>query len=192
MRLVLLGPPGGGKGTQGVRLSRHFGVRHVAAGDVLRAEVAARTAVGRRVEGLLARGELVPDELVTEALRAVLIAAANDGGYVLDGYPRTLRQAEILGELRSSGTLIGPHTVVYLDVPAAELERRLLRRAREQGRRDDTPAVIARRLTVFDEATRPLTTFYERRGLLARVDGSRDADAITSTLIVLLEPVRPS
>jgi adenylate kinase len=159
----MLAPPGGGKGTQGVRLARELGVRHVSSGDVLRAEVANDTELGREVKVHMAAGRLAPDELVTLAILPVIESL---DGYVLDGFPRTLSQAEGLDF----------DAVVYLNVPDDEVERRLLGRGRE----DDTPEVITERLREYAADTEPLIDHY--RDVLVEVDGDRDADAIAADL----------
>jgi adenylate kinase len=130
MRMLLLGPPGGGKGTQGARLSAQLGVAHIAVGDLLRREVSAETPLGVRVAEYMTRGELVPDELIIDALTPRLVAAE---GFILDGFPRTLAQAQTADEA------IPLDVVVYLNVREQELRRRLLGRADLEGRADDTP-----------------------------------------------------
>src|SRR5215213_5886950 len=182
MRLLLLGPPGAGKGTQGARLASALGVRHIAAGDVLRAEVERRSAVGLRAGRFLRAGELAPDEVIIEALMPALVAAAQRGGYILDGFPRTAAQAQEL-DVISAELSIPIESAVYLAVPEEELTRRLLARAEIEGRSDDTPEVIARRLEVFGEATRPMISRYEERGILVTVDGTRPVDEITSEML---------
>jgi adenylate kinase len=157
----MLAPPGGGKGTQGVRLARELGVEHISSGDVLRAEVAAETELGREVKAHMAAGRLAPDELVT---RALLPALEHRDGYILDGYPRTLAQA---GGLEFDA-------VVYLRVPDDEVERRLLAR----GRDDDSPQVIAERLREYQEDTKPLVEHY--RDVLVAVDGNRPEHEIAA------------
>jgi adenylate kinase len=167
----MLAPPGGGKGTQGIRLADELGVEHISSGDVLRDEVARDTALGREVSEHMAAGRLAPDELVT---RAVLPALEHRDGYVLDGYPRTLSQAQGLDF----------DAVVYLDVPDEEVERRLLAR----GRDDDTPDVIAERLREYKEDTRPLVDHY--RDVLMEIDGDRPEDEIAAELTERLKPLR--
>jgi len=159
----MLAPPGGGKGTQGVRLAAELGVPHISSGDVLRAEVAEDSALGREVKAHMAAGRLAPDELVTRAVRPVI---ARLDGYILDGYPRTLAQADGLDF----------DAVVYLDVGDDEVMRRLLARGRE----DDKPDVIQERLREYAEDTEPLIDHY--RAVLVEVDGERDADAIAADL----------
>ena len=142
MRLLLLGGPGGGKGTQAARLVQRLGIEHVAAGDALRAEVQRGTEIGRRAASYLDRGELVPDEVVVDLITPVAVEAAGHGGYVLDGFPRSLAQAHVADDAWER-LGIGLEAVVYLEVPERELRRRLLARAETEDRSDDTPDVIA-------------------------------------------------
>jgi adenylate kinase len=169
----MLAPPGGGKGTQGVRLAQELGVPHISSGDVLRREVAQDTALGREVEAHMAAGRLAPDELVTRAVRPVIDKL---DGYILDGYPRTLSQA---GGLAFDA-------VVYLRVSDEEVTRRMLAR----GRSDDRPDVIEERLREYDADTEPLIDHY--RDVLVDVDGERDPDAIAADLKAQLTPRRPA
>jgi adenylate kinase len=169
----MLAPPGGGKGTQGVRLARELGVRHISSGDVLRAQVANDTELGREVSAHMAAGRLAPDELVT---RAILPVIEPLDGYVLDGYPRTRSQANGLDF----------DAVVYLRVPDDEVERRLLARGRE----DDVPDVIKERLREYDEDTEPLIDHY--RDVLVEVDGDRDEDEIAADLKRRVRPRPPA
>ncbi len=145
MRLLLLAPPGAGKGTQGERLAAWSGVRHIAAGDLLRAEAQAGGPLGREIAAYQARGDLVPDQIVLDVLTPAVVEAAARGGYILDGFPRTLPQATAAAELaaRLGVTL---HAAVYLYAPDTVLTRRLLDRARQGGRADDTADVIRHRL----------------------------------------------
>jgi adenylate kinase len=177
LRLLLLGPPGAGKGTQGARLATTLSIRHIAAGDVLRLEVKRNTETGRRAGRFLRAGELAPDELIIEALMPALVAAAERGGYILDGFPRTEPQARELDAI-SAQLEIPLEAAVYLDVPDEELKRRLLARAEIEGRADDAPDVIARRLEVFAATTRPMIDRYEQRGILVTVDGTRPVDEL--------------
>jgi adenylate kinase len=185
MRLLLLAPPGGGKGTQGRRLADRLGVHHVPAGDLLRAEARSRTPVGREVAAHQKRGDLVPDAVVFDVLTPVVVAAAARGGYVLDGFPRTLPQATAAAAL---GARLGLtlHAVVYLYAPEAVLVRRLLGRAGQGGRSDDTPAVIRHRLDVFTANTSPLIAYYRDRGILLTVDADQPAEAVTTEILTRL------
>ncbi|MEO6502861.1 MAG: adenylate kinase [Jatrophihabitantaceae bacterium] len=186
MRLILLGAPGSGKGTQGQRLAERFEVPHIASGDLLRAEVRAQTEFGRRVVGYLDSGQLAPDELVSELVLPVVLAAAQAGGYVLDGFPRSVTQAvKAEGVVAEAGA--GPQHVIYLAVPEQVLVQRLLERAGAAGRSDDTLEVITDRLRVFEAATRPLVDHYRARGLLREVAAQVPADEVTRAIVATLE-----
>lgn len=186
MKLLLIGPPGSGKGTQGERLAARLGIEHIAAGDLLRAEVAAQTALGRQVSGLMDRGELVPDSVVLGLVLPKVLAAAEDGGYLLDGFPRSVAQAVEARKLADQ-VGAGPDAVVYLDVPRGELMRRILARAEVEGRADDNEETVANRLHVFDEATRPLVDYYRERGLLHVIDAAQDEDPVTAAILAAIE-----
>ncbi|WP_037408865.1 adenylate kinase family protein [Candidatus Solirubrobacter pratensis] len=163
MKVLMLGAPGSGKGTQGARLARELGVDHISSGDLLREAVAEDTPLGREVASHMDAGRLAPDELVTEAVLPVL---GHHDGYVLDGFPRTLPQAR----------QVDFDAVVHLDVPETELVRRLLGRGREDDRED----VIAERLREYQRDTRPLVDHY--RDVLVEVDGNRPEDEIAAEL----------
>jgi adenylate kinase len=182
MRLLLLAGPGGGKGTQGARLAERLEVEHVAAGDALRAEVERGSEIGRRVAGYLDVGELVPDDVVVDLMTPVVAAAAQDGGYILDGFPRNLAQAHVADDAWERRG-IGLEAVVYLEVPEPELRRRLLARAQTEGRSDDTPEVIANRLALFEQTTFPLVEHYRERGLLVTIAADRAPDAVTDDVM---------
>jgi adenylate kinase len=187
MNVLLIGPPGSGKGTQGERLAARLGLEHLAAGDLLRAEVSAGTPVGRIVADMMQRGQLVPDAVIISLLMPRVLAAAQDGnGYLLDGFPRTVEQAV---EARKLAELAGvrPDAVIYLDAPREELVRRILARAEIEGRADDNPQTVQNRLRVFDEATRPLVEYYRERGLLQVVDADQDEDDVTQDILKALK-----
>ena len=185
MRLLLMGPPGSGKGTQGERLARRLGAEHIAAGDLLRAEVEGGTAIGKEVAAYLARGDLAPDSTIIDIIFPRVESAARAGGFVLDGFPRTVHQALVAQHLAKEGGF-QLDAAVYLDVPRAELVARIKRRAQEEGRADDTEEIIHNRLDVFDEATRPLADLYRARGLLHVVDANRPEDEITADILARL------
>jgi adenylate kinase len=181
VRLLLLAPPGAGKGTQGERLAATYGARHIAAGDLLRAEARAGTPAGREIAAYQARGDLVPDQIVLSTLTPAVVAAAAAGGYILDGFPRTLPQATATAELaaRLGVTL---DAVVYLYAPEEVLTRRLLDRASQTGRADDVADVIRHRLRVFAETTGPLVPYYAERGILVAVDADQPPDSVTADI----------
>jgi adenylate kinase len=182
MQLVLLGAPGSGKGTQGAVLAHHFGIRHVSSGALLREHVAAASELGQKVSSFLLRGELVPDDLVLEVVGDALRGAVKAGGYVLDGIPRTLAQAERAYALAEPAGLVAD-AVIYLDVADDVARVRLASRA-VAGRADDAdPAVIERRLQVFHADTSPLLDFYRERGILLAIDGARSAGAVSRSIL---------
>lgn len=188
-RALLLAPPGAGKGTQGQRLAERHGIPHLATGDILREHVQKGTELGRAAKEHMDEGELVPDDLV---INMILDRIGGDGGqplreFILDGFPRTLRQAKAAYEWgRARGRTF--HAVIMLEVPEDELVRRLLERGRQTGRSDDSEAVIRNRLRVYEENTAPLVDFYEDRGILLRVDGTGSVDEVTERIEAGLEP----
>lgn len=188
MNLLLIGPPGSGKGTQGERLARRLGLDHIATGDLLRHEVAEQTPLGTQVSALMQRGELVPDSVIMDLVVPRVMAAAAEQGYLLDGFPRSVEQAVQARQL-VDGAGVGPHAVLYLDVPREELVRRILARAEIEGRADDNPETVANRLRIFDEATHPLVEYYRDRGLLHVIDADQDEDAVTAAILVVLDLV---
>jgi adenylate kinase len=182
MKLILLSPPGAGKGTHGAWLARVTGTRRVSSGDLIRAEIARGTDLGRRLADYLRHGHLVPDRLVLELLTPVLIAAVREpGGYFLDGFPRTVTQARRAAEL---GVDLRPATdaAVCLTAPEPVLVGRLLARSRIEGRADDTPQIIRHRLDVFRRRTAPLIDHYREHGVLLEVDAARPVDVIRNDL----------
>jgi adenylate kinase len=191
MKLLLIGPPGSGKGTQGQLLCEHYGLAHIAAGDLLRAEVEAGTPLGKEVADYLDRGELVPDELVIGLIMPLVGEAVEKGrGYVLDGFPRSVGQALVA---RSMAEELGatPDTVIYLEVPRDELVQRILARAKSEGRSDDTAEVIHNRLEVFDDATHPLVDYYRSRGLLHVIDASLSEEEVTAQILAAVGYLAP-
>lgn len=188
VRLLLIGPPGSGKGTQGERLSERLGIEHIAAGDLLRAELSAGTALGRQVQAFMERGDLVPDVVILSLLIPKVLEAAEGNGYLLDGFPRSVEQAVEARKLAEQADA-GPDAVVYLDVPPEELVRRILARAEVEGRADDNPETVANRLKVFDEATLPLVDYYRGRGLLHVIDANQHEDQVTEAILTALEGV---
>ena len=188
MKVLMVAPPGAGKGTQGVVIASHFDIPHVATGDLLRDHVARGTELGRAVGKFLDRGELVPDEVVLEMVRGAL-EAAKGGGYVLDGVPRTMEQARALYEIAVELDMTAD-VALHLQVEAAEVVRRLLARAAAQGRSDDTEEVIRRRLELYYDVTHPILTWYGERGILVSVDAGHPADLVGRHILTALEVMR--
>ena len=191
MRILLVAYPGAGKGTQAAKLSAHYGIAHLSSGALLRAEVAQGTKIGRIAADYLRRGDLVPDDLVIEMLSVPVLEAAEKGGYVLDGFPRTLRQAEEAYRVAQQVEGIELQAVVHLRVSHDELRNRLLARAEREGRIDDTELAIAHRFEVFDTQTEPLLDFYARRGLLVEIDGEQAVQEVFADITNALDRLAP-
>ena len=184
-RMVLLGPPGAGKGTQAARIAERLGIPAISTGDIFRANVAGATELGTQAKAYMDKGEYVPDS-ITNAMVADRIAQADcKTGFLLDGYPRTTAQ---VGELDSmlKGSGLALDAVVEITADAEAVVARLLKRAGEQGRADDTEPVIRRRLEVYAESTAPLAGIYDERGLLVQVDGMGEIDAVTGRIMEAL------
>jgi adenylate kinase len=182
-RVLLIGAPGAGKGTQAEEISRRFGLTHISSGDLLRKHMAEGTATGRAVRSYVERGDLVPDAVIMDMLYKPVMAASASGGYVLDGFPRTVEQAkaayEVAGELG-----VAVQIAVHIDVPAEELVRRLLARGRGS---DDSEEVIAHRIKVYEERTMPMLDYYAERERLVTVNGARSVSEVTWSIAVQLQ-----
>jgi adenylate kinase len=187
MRMVLVGPPGAGKGTQAGRLVDRFGGVHIATGDILRSNAERGTELGRTASRYMDRGELVPDDVIIDMVLERLGEGDCAGGFVLDGFPRTVPQAEALGKrLEELGRPLD--VVVSLQVGEGELRERLAARAEEQDRAEDEDEdAITRRLELFDRETEPLLAFYDGRGLLVSVDAEGDMDEVTGRIAAALD-----
>jgi adenylate kinase len=182
MRLLLIGAPGAGKGTQAELLAKRFNITHISSGDLLRHHVKNQTSIGQRIKSYVDAGDLVPDAVVMDMLRKPVVAATESGGYVLDGFPRTVDQAKAAFETaRALGVEV--QAAVHLEVPDEELIRRLLARGRGS---DDTEEVIAHRLRVYREKTIPLLEYYASREWMFAVDGSRPPDAVHRDIVARL------
>lgn len=170
LNLIFFGSPGVGKGTQAARVAKHYNLVHVSTGEILREEIKLKTELGVKVTDIIASGELVPDEFLIEVLENTCAKHPGAKGFVFDGFPRTLRQAEALDELMiRQGCSIAK--VISLEVPGEELLRRLVNRAIEQGRTDDTAEVIKNRLIVYQKHTKPLIDYYQRKNIFIEVPG---------------------
>ncbi len=213
LNLVFLGPPGAGKGTQAERISERFGLKRITPGDILRKEVEMGTRLGKEAEGYMKRGELVPDDLVLEIIGSELERVGQ--GFILDGFPRTVTQARGLERILESRKW-PLHAVIFLDVPDEEIVRRLSARrvcpscgaiynmitspprnnetcdrcgAHLVRRGDDEPETIRKRLEVYTKETAPLIDYYEKKGLLIRIDGARSLDEVASLIEKALDGI---
>ena len=187
MRLVLLGAPGSGKGTQAARLKEHLQVPHISTGDLLRAEVAAGSPLGLQAKEVMARGDLVSDEILLGMLRDRFSRDDTKAGFILDGYPRNLAQAAALDELLAS---LGQKfdAAVQLTVDNEKIVERLAGRAKAEGRADDNPESVRKRLQVYDEQTAPVIEFYRQHGQLTVVDGVGALDEVFTRIVEAIAP----
>ena len=188
MRLVLLGAPGSGKGTQATRLKEHLQVPHISTGDLLRAEVAAGSKLGREAKAVMDCGNLVSDEILLGMLEERLARPDTANGFILDGYPRNLAQAAALDRLLAR---IGQPMdfAVQLEVPTDLLVERIAGRATAEGRADDSPESVRNRLDIYDCQTAPVIDFYRQHGKLTLVDGVGSLDDVFNRIIEALVPV---
>lgn len=185
MRLVLVGPPGAGKGTQAAVIAGKLGVPHISTGDIFRANVSAKSELGQQAQAYMDAGELVPDS-VTNAMVADRLSQDDvENGFLLDGYPRNLDQADVLAaQLVSLSRSLD--CVVEIVVDREHVIGRLLERAKEQGRADDTADVIAHRIDVYENETAPLVGYYRDRGLLQTVDGIGSIEDVSARILAVL------
>ncbi len=188
MNLLVLGPQGAGKGTQAKRISSEYGIPHISTGDMFRAAIAAGTELGKRVEPLLASGTLVPDDVTIALIRERLSGDDATGGFVLDGFPRNLAQAEALDEMLGEIGR-GLDAILFFDVPDAVGMERALGRARLENRADDTAEVIAARLATYHDETEPIVEHYRATGKLVPVHAARPIDAVWHEISEVLQQV---
>ena len=183
--LLIVGPPGAGKGTQAERIVEKLGVPAISTGDIFRANVSKETELGVLAKSYMDKGEYVPDSVTNDMVEGRLGEADAKDGFLLDGYPRTVAQVEALdGILAKLGVELD--AVVLLDVASEAIVQRLLQRGKEQGRSDDNEETIRRRIDVYGEQTTPLIDIYERRGLVKRIDGMKDIDTVTAEILAAL------
>jgi len=183
VRILLIGAPGSGKGTQADRLAAHYGVTHLSSGDLLRQHVRDETALGLHIKTLVENGDLVPNSVVMDMLRKPVLAASAAGGYILDGFPRTVDQAkDAYAVARDLGVAV--QVAIHLDVDKVELVRRLLARGRGA---EDTRDVIEHRLDVYAEKTVPLVDYYTEREWLLHVDGAQPVETVTASIVARID-----
>ena len=188
MRLVILGPPGAGKGTQAKRIAERFGIPAISTGDIFRANISNQTPLGIKVDAIVKSGKYVPDELTNDLVRDRLAETDCEPGFLLDGYPRTIAQVlELDTMLAVASSKLD--AVLELTVNTDEVVSRLLKRAEIEGRADDTEDVVRHRMEVYAEQTAPLITLYGQRGLLVAVDGMGEIDDVTQRLNAALGPL---
>ena len=182
MRLLVMGPPGAGKGTQCVKLAERFGVPHISSGDLFRHHISNKTELGVTVQKYLDSGEYVPDEITTEMVRKRLDEPDATAGFILDGYPRTTVQVGDLDSMLAT-TASGLNKVVVVEVPDDDLVARLAKRAREQGRADDDENVVRRRVEVYQEQTEPVLDLYKKRGQVVEVSGLGSVEDVFDRIV---------
>lgn len=187
MRLVLLGAPGSGKGTQGEKLVAHFGIPKISTGDALRAAVKAQTPLGLQAKAAMDSGNLVANEIVYGIVENRLAEPDAKKGFILDGFPRNLAQAEVLDAMLARIDGKGIDKALHLHVTDEEIVRRLLDRAQKEGRADDTEPVIRHRIEVYNAETRPLLDYYGKRGKLVKVEGVGGLEEIYQRILDVLK-----
>lgn len=185
-RLIIVGPPGAGKGTQGKKVAERLNIPAISTGDIFRHNIKNKTELGQKVEAIISSGQYVPDELTNDLVADRLAQPDAANGFLLDGYPRTKAQVVALDELlTSAGHSID--AVLQLTVDTGEVVKRLLARAEIEGRADDTEDVIRERLAVYERETAPLIAMYELRDVVVKVDGLGEIDEVTQRLVVALD-----
>lgn len=186
LNIVIFGAPGSGKGTQSERIVEKYGIGHISTGDVLRAEIAAGSELGKTAKALIDNGQLIPDDLMVSILAAKFDTLAGGKGVIFDGFPRTIAQAESLKSmLKERGQEVT--AMIELDVPEDELMDRLIKRGQESGRADDNEETIKKRLVVYREQTSPLKEWYKNEGKHCYINGLGDLDRISADIFAAID-----
>jgi len=186
LNLIIFGPPGSGKGTHSIKLVEKYELRHISTGDIFRSEIDNKTPLGIKAKGFIDKGELVPDELVLDMLFSVMDRFSDAKGFVFDGFPRTIVQAEKFDEMLALRNM-PVSLVISLDVDEEELINRLIKRGIESGRTDDTEDVIRQRFKVYDKQTKPLLNYYKKKKLLQTIHGVGKIDEIFERICTLID-----
>ena len=186
LNILIFGPPGAGKGTQSLKISEKYNLKHISTGDILREEIRKNTALGRDAKSYMDKGHLVPDQLLIGILKCVIDSSMHVDGFVFDGFPRTLIQAEAFDKMmEESGQQI--KMVLSLEVDQDEIVQRLVKRAAEQGRTDDTPEVVRNRQETYKRQTFPLLDYYEKQGKLVSLQGIGEIEDIFGNITKTIE-----
>lgn len=186
MNIILFGPPGAGKGTQSQQLKEKYGLTYLSTGDILREEMAAETEIGKKVKDIISKGGLVSDEIVVSIIKGRVAANLKSAGFLFDGFPRTVKQAEMLDEIMK-GFSLKINAVYSLEVPEEILINRMLERGKTSGRADDNLDSIKHRFVEYNEKTHPVTDFYEKKGHLHPVNGVGEIPEIFENLCKVIE-----
>jgi adenylate kinase len=184
--MILFGPPGSGKGTQSVRIAEKYNLAHISTGDIFRNEIKKETPLGIKVKSIIERGELVPDELLEEILVRAMNMHSTNVGFIFDGFPRTIRQAEDL-DLLLNKTSECVSLVLALEVNEEEIVQRLLKRAEEQGRKDDSEKIIRNRMSVYHKQTSPLMSYYKKQDKFISMHGMGTIDDIFENVCEIID-----
>ena len=183
---ILFGPPGSGKGTQSIKIAKKYNFAHISTGDIFRKNICEKTELGLKVQGIIEKGELVPDELLIEILENAMDQFKNIQGFVFDGFPRTIQQAKDLNMMLTKRNE-AVSLVLALDVNDDEILTRLLKRAELEGRKDDTKEVIENRISIYNSQTQPLIDFYKKEGKFAAVEGIGSIDDIFKSICKIID-----
>ncbi|MDR0983204.1 MAG: adenylate kinase [Culturomica sp.] len=184
--IALFGPPGAGKGTQAKKIIEKYNLEHISTGEIIRREIADKTELGKQAENIINKGHLLSDELVIALLEDTMSKSHNRKGFLLDGFPRNVKQAKDLDAmLAKRGASL--NVLINIKAPSNCLMRRMLKRAGEEGRPDDTPEVIENRFKVYENQTQPVEEYYKCKGITLDVDGNKDVDSVFEQIVQLLD-----